>query len=155
MRFELGHKGDYALRAMLHLACHEAEGLQKARAIAGSMDIPEKYLPQILGDLIRHGLVISMAGPHGGYAVARPATTISLLEVIEAAEGPVGSTVCPLRGRPCDSMDPCAVHHAWRTSQDMLVTRLASVALDSLLADGSCDTDCLQRRSSSGEPVTV
>jgi Rrf2 family transcriptional regulator, iron-sulfur cluster assembly transcription factor len=145
MRFELGHKGDYALRAMVHLGCHADEGLQKSQVIASSMDVPEKYLPQILGVLIRHGLVRSHAGPRGGYALTRAPESITLLEIVEAAEGPIGSAVCPLRARTCDGTDPCAVHDAWRTAQSTLIERLASVSLASVAGEAACERDCAPR----------
>jgi Rrf2 family protein len=142
MRFELGHKGDYALRAALHLACHAEEGRQKSRHIAVSMGIPPNYLPQILGALIRHGLVTSTAGPQGGYALARAPKDISLLEVIEAAEGPIRSAVCPVRGTPCDPLNACMVHNAWRASQEALVAQLSAETLGQVVAGSACRRDC-------------
>jgi Rrf2 family transcriptional regulator, iron-sulfur cluster assembly transcription factor len=142
MKFELGHKGDYALRAALHLACHAAEGRQKSREIAASMGIPATYLPQILGSLIRRGLVSSIAGPHGGYSLARPAGEISLLEVVEAAEGPVRSSLCPIRGTDCDPDHACTVHRAWRAAQEALAGQLAAESLADVVDGTACRRDC-------------
>jgi Rrf2 family transcriptional regulator, iron-sulfur cluster assembly transcription factor len=124
--FALGSRGGYAVRAMVHLARHRGTGRQKARAIAEAMDIPPAYLPQILGQLIRGGLVTSVAGPHGGYEIARDPSTITLLAVIEAVEGPVRSASCPVRGGPCRPEDPCVLHDQWGAAQDALSERLAS-----------------------------
>src|SRR5680860_1715988 len=125
MRIELGRKGDYAVRAVLHLARHNGDGRRKTREIAADMDIPEKYLPQVLGEMVRAGVVLSVAGPDGGYRLARPPAEVSLLEVVEAAEGPVSSETCVLRGGPCRWEDVCAIHFAWSEAQTAFIERRA------------------------------
>jgi Rrf2 family protein len=134
MGLELGRKGDYALRAMIELARAHGRGLVKARQIAAATGVPPTYLPQVLADLARAGLVTSVAGPRGGYAVARPPAGITLLEVLEAANGPMRSAVCPLRGGPCTPEDPCALHHAWGGAQDAMAANLAATTLEAVIA---------------------
>ena len=95
MRLELTKRGDYAVRAMLALARGAgagatASGLLSARRISDAMAIPVRFLPQVMGDLQRANLVEAAPGRSGGYRLARPATEISLLEVIEAVEGDTG-----------------------------------------------------------------
>jgi Rrf2 family transcriptional regulator, iron-sulfur cluster assembly transcription factor len=130
---DLGRKGDYALRAMIVLAGQHGEGLVKAREIAVETGVPATYLPQVLAELARAGLVTSVAGPRGGYATARPPAAISLLEVIEAVNGPLRSAVCPLRGGPCTPDEPCALHRAWGSAQEALSDSLASANLGDVL----------------------
>ena len=77
------------------------------------MDIPDKYLPQILGTLVRAGIARSTVGRLGGYELARPPERISLREVVETAEGPIRSQRCVLRSGPCYWGEKCAVHDAW------------------------------------------
>jgi Rrf2 family transcriptional regulator, iron-sulfur cluster assembly transcription factor len=132
MQISLGRKGDYAVRAAIHLARHAGDGWRKARQIADDMAIPEAYLPQVLGELIRGRLVTSLAGPNGGYALARDPESISLLEVIEASSGPVESRECVIRGGPCRWEDTCAVHDAWSSAQTALRERLDAVTLASV-----------------------
>jgi Rrf2 family protein len=133
MQVSLGKRGDYAVRAALHLARHDGSW-HKARDIAEDRDIPETYLPQVLGDLVRSGIVRSLSGPHGGYRLARPAAEISLLEVIEATGGPLRSRVCVLQGLPCPGGEPCAVHDAWSDAQSAFIERLRAADLASLAA---------------------
>jgi Rrf2 family iron-sulfur cluster assembly transcriptional regulator len=129
MQVQPGQRGDYAVRAVLHLA--RAGGRRRARDIAAAMAIPETYLPQILGALIRKGIVASVAGPGGGYTLARPGADISLLEVVEAAEGPVRNMSCIMRGGPCHREGkPCAVHDSWAQAQEALATSLAAVSYE-------------------------
>jgi Rrf2 family protein len=125
MQMTLGSKGDYSVRAVLDLARAYGAPRRKARQIADKMDIPPKYLPQVLGDLIRAGLVESVAGPGGGYSLARPPREISLLEVVEAAEGQIRNTKCLMRGGPCHWDDACSVHAAWAEAQEKMAVQLA------------------------------
>jgi Rrf2 family protein len=82
-------KVDYALRAMLELAA--AGGLVKGEQLATAQGIPQKFLESILLDLRRAELVTSRRGVEGGYALGRPATEISLADVIRAVEGPIAT----------------------------------------------------------------
>jgi Rrf2 family protein len=132
MQAVLGRRGDYSVRAMLHLARHAAEGRQKARVVAADMEIPDRYATQILANLVSHGLITATAGPDGGYELARTAETISLLEVVEAAEGPIGLDRCVLRGGPCDWQDVCPVHEAWSRAQRALITELGETSFGEL-----------------------
>ena len=93
MQVTLGRKGDYTVRAVLHLARHYGKGRRKSREIAAEMDIPERYLPQILANLVRHNVLVAVAGPDGGYALARDPGVLSLFEIVEVAGQlrPVGS----------------------------------------------------------------
>lgn len=125
MQISLGSKGDYAVRAVLDLARAHGKARRKAREISERMDIPHKYLPQVLGDLIRGGLVESVAGPDGGYSLARPPGEVSLLDVVEAAEGPVRNRKCLMRGGPCHWDDACSLHDAWAEAQEKMVAQLA------------------------------
>lgn len=126
MRLELGRRADYAVRATVDLARHHGDGARrKGRAIAEEMQIPSTYVPQILAELVRAGLVDSVAGPGGGYVLARAPAEISLLEVITAVEGRLGSEQCVLRGGPCRWDDACAVHVPWWRAQQALRDELA------------------------------
>jgi Rrf2 family protein len=122
MQVVLGNRGDYTVRAVLYLARHP--GRQRRQAIAESMAIPAKYLPQILGPLVRAGIVRSTVGRSGGYEIARPARSISLREVIEVADGPITSSKCVLRGGPCYWESKCALHDAWLAAEAALSRQL-------------------------------
>jgi Rrf2 family protein len=134
MRLELGRRADYAIRAAVDLARHAGdERRRKARAIAAEMDIPVGYVPQILAELVRAGLVASVAGRDGGYRLARPPAEVDLLEVVRAVDGDLRSTVCVLRGGPCRWDDMCAVHVPWVRSQDAMLASLAATTLEELV----------------------
>ncbi len=146
MQVTLGRRGDYAVRAMVDLARHHGEGRRKAREIAEAMDIPQRYLTQILAELVRRGLLAAVAGPDGGYSFTRTPGDVSLLEVVEAAEGPIAIDRCVLRGGPCDWERICPLHPAWSRAQGALVRELAATsfaelaAADAALAAGYFDS---------------
>ena len=132
MQIELGRKGDYSVRAVLNLARHYGRGRRKAREIAAEMDIPERYLPQILAQLVHHGLLVATAGPDGGYELSRDPRDVTLIEVVEAAEGEIGTRQCVLRGGPCDWENVCPVHEPWSQAQQAFVRRLQATTFRQL-----------------------
>jgi Rrf2 family protein len=132
MQPSLGRRGDYSVRAVLDLARHHDER-RKSREIAGEMDIPARYLTQILANLVQHGLLDAVAGPTGGYTLARPPENISLLEVVEAAEGRIKLEQCVLRSGPCTWEETCPVHIPWARAQNALAEQLASTSFADLV----------------------
>lgn len=134
MRLELGRRADYAIRAAVDLARHAGDGTRrKAREISEEMEIPVSYVPQILAELVRSELAVSLAGRDGGYALSRPPEEVSLLEVVRAVEGEVVSSSCVLRGGPCRWDDVCAVHVPWARAQYALLGSLADTSLAELM----------------------
>jgi Rrf2 family protein len=133
MNFTLTRRGDYALRAALHLAeTWSPEGFSKIREIADAMAVPLSYTPQVLGLLTQAGLATAKAGPGGGFRLTREPTGISVLEVIEAAEGDLRSTRCILRGGPCRWENACAVHDTWADASRAFRDRLRRTSLAEL-----------------------
>mgnify|MGYP001824473363 FL=1 len=132
---ELTHRGSYAIRAVLTLARADQDEVVPARHIAKEMDIPVRVLPQVLGDLNRAGIVEARLGRAGGYRLSKPATEISLLDIIEAAEGDARRQTCVLSGKPCDGSDPCDVHDMFFEAQEAILQRLDGVSVAEVLAD--------------------
>jgi Rrf2 family protein len=79
----------HALAALVHLARQPAGAWGTASEIAQAEGLPERFLVKLLGQLVRVGVARSVKGPRGGYSLARPAREISLLEIIEAVDGPL------------------------------------------------------------------
>ena len=97
---EISAKSDYAVRALLELAS-KAPNLVKIDVVVGDQQLPRKFVEAILGDLRRAGIVRSMRGADGGYALARPASEISIGSVIRAVDGPLAE----VRGLRPDEMN--------------------------------------------------
>jgi Rrf2 family protein len=142
----LTRRGDYVLRAATSLAgaWDGAGTYRKTRDIAEDMALPLSYTPQILGLLARARLAESKAGPTGGHRLARPPEDISVLEVIEAAEGPLTVERCPMRGGPCRWDEACAFHPTWSTATEAM---RASLARSSLAEVSAADADLASGRS--------
>jgi Rrf2 family protein len=132
MQLKLKRKGDYAVRAMISVSRHYGTGLRQARQISSEMQTPYKVLTQILAGLVAEGLLVAEHGPNGGYRLARPPTDITLLDIVEAAEGPATFNHCVLRDGPCDWEETCPVHDTWSRAQDALARQLASTTLADL-----------------------
>jgi Rrf2 family protein len=128
MRLELTRRGDYAVRAMLALARH-GEGQLTGAAVVQATAIPASFLPQVMGDLVRAGLVANRRGRAGGYRLARAAADISLLAIVEAVEGDGRRRTCVLRGGPCRRDGACDVHEAFFRAQEATFATLAGVSL--------------------------
>lgn len=115
MDLTLSRRGDYVVRAAISLArAWDGNGCyRKIREVSEEMRLPPSYTPQLLGLLARAGLAEARAGREGGYRLTRAPIEISMLEVIEAAEGDLVARRCPIRGGPCRWVEVCAVHPTW------------------------------------------
>src|SRR6187397_745177 len=100
---KLSRTVSYAVRATLQLAELEAEGPVPCSRLAADGKMPERFLLQILRNLVTHGILRSTRGVDGGYSLVRPADQISLLEVIEAIEGPFDTSQEVGEGLPAQS----------------------------------------------------
>jgi Rrf2 family protein len=130
MRLQLTRRGDYAIRAMLLLARAPDEVLSGAE-IARQTGIPERLVTQVMGQLVRAGLVRARLGRHGGYWLGDDATDIAVLSIVEAVEGDARRSRCVLSGSQCDAEHRCQVHDIFAGAQEALISRLAAVSLAS------------------------
>jgi Rrf2 family protein len=89
-------KADYAVRAVVELAAAEGDKPVKAERLATAQEIPLNFLENILGELRHAGVVRSHRGAEGGFRLAKPATELTVADVIRAVEGPLAS----VRGGP-------------------------------------------------------
>src|SRR5215510_1324235 len=105
--FRLSKKSDYGLIALRHLAQHHEESVS-AREIAAHYHIPAELLAKVLQRLARKGLLMSQQGIHGGYVLARDPASISIVDVVEALDGPIAITPCE-KGDNCQQLQMCSV----------------------------------------------
>jgi Rrf2 family protein len=117
----ISRKIDYGLRAMIYLASIDPNAVVPFREIARQMLVPEDFLAKILKTLVDQGLVKSTRGPHGGYALAKPAAEISFLDVIEGVEGPVAINVCLDGEDPCGKASACTMVGVWKEGQEKML----------------------------------
>ena len=79
----------YAVLAVCNIAKTQGKGVVLSQSVSKTYDSPLEYLLKILQQLVRANVLRSKRGPRGGFCLARPATKINMLEVIEAVEGPM------------------------------------------------------------------
>ena len=125
---------DYAIRALIFIENADASPV-KANAIGKSMGIPTGFLQQVLRELLGAGIVTSRPGPSGGFALARPAGQITVLQIVEGMEGPLRTSECALRGGPCHWDDVCALHRVWSSARNALCEELEEATLAEVASD--------------------
>jgi Rrf2 family protein len=124
MRLELSKRADLGLQALLHLCADCPNALLSGAHLSEAIGTTKNYLPQVMAPLIRAGWIESVPGPSGGYRLLTAANDISLLEAIEAVEGPTANGTCVLRGAPCPVEEPCVLHVPWTRARDALLSEL-------------------------------
>lgn len=164
--FALTRKTDYALIAMTSMT--KDQGLVSARGLASRLNLPLPVLRNVLKQLSQGGLINSSRGQHGGYQLARPADRITLVDLIEAIEGPLHLVMCcrpiddPQR-QACEREDTCAVKRPVQRVHGLIKQllghiSLAQIAMDDLPSDiTAISSNGTQRRVNTGAariPIT-
>ena len=103
-----------------------------SRRLAARMDIPQGFLAHVLTDLVRAGIASGTTGRSGGYRLALPASQVSLLGVVDAAEDRGTPPRCVIRGGACRTSARCAVHIAFDTANVAMRRELAAATLADL-----------------------
>jgi len=99
---EVSVKGEYALRAVFDLACHQSEQPIKIAKIAERQQIPQKFLELILSQLKQGGFLGSRRGAEGGYFLARPAEGIMIGDILRHVDGPIAPPRRTEKGEPSE-----------------------------------------------------
>jgi Rrf2 family protein len=131
----LSKKADYALLATRHLAAHADQGAVSARELAETYDIPSELLAKVLQKLVRSSLLESHQGIRGGYGLARPATAISVADVIQAVDGPFTVTACTEVDHSCDQYSKCNIRDPLWQIKDRIVSALSATSVADLAVD--------------------
>jgi Rrf2 family protein len=129
---ELTRKGEYAIRGIIYLAKLAPGQVALISEIAESTGVPQTFLAKILQSFAKLGLVNSFRGTGGGFVLGRPASQITLREVVEAVEGPILPNRCLVADAGCEFDKTCLVHPVWREVQAKVVDILNSVTIESL-----------------------
>lgn len=111
----LGTTTEHALRALTILAGLPDEEVMLGRDLADTASIPQNYLSKILWSLRNAGIIDATRGSGGGYRLAKPATQIHLVEVVDLFDkGRTKSTCIFGANRTCSDEVPCSAHERWR-----------------------------------------
>jgi len=130
VRLEITRKTHLALRVVAALA--DNEDRVKGADLAKTVGTSTAFLAQVVTPLVRRGWIESEPGRSGGYSAVAEPEGISVLELIEAVEGPTENDICALRGDACSSVEKCAVHDAWIKTRRGLMDELAATPVATL-----------------------
>ena len=130
---QITRQADYAVRAVLYLARQENAERAATSAIAKEQRIPPSFLAKIISQLSIAGLLHTSRGARGGVTLAREAKDISLLEVVEAIDGPIQLNECASDENNCLFSRGCPLHSVWCEAQEKLVTQLKSTNFADLI----------------------
>jgi Rrf2 family iron-sulfur cluster assembly transcriptional regulator len=125
-------KTRYGLRAMVELAQWNSDTPLMVRKIAEDQEVSKKYLDSIFSGLKLAGLVRATRGAAGGFTLARPATEITLLDIVRALEGDLFPVDCCLNPDTCHRAERCASREVWQRVGETLEGTLAEVTLAGL-----------------------
>lgn len=129
---QITRASDYAVRVMIHLATMPAGTKVQRAELSRATDVSGHFLSKVLQQLVRSQLIRSQRGSGGGFALAVPASGVSLLDVVEAMEGPVRLNLCIEDGPSCDRKANCPAHEVWADAQAALVKILRAASIASL-----------------------
>ena len=132
---QLTRAADYAIRVMIHLAGPQTDERVSLPELAGATDAPESFLSKVLQTLSHAGFISSWRGQAGGFQITKRGRDASMLEVIEAIDGPICLNVCLVSGRSCHRKGQCPAHPVWAQAQ-MAMLEVLSGAIIANLASG-------------------
>ena len=129
-------KSDYAARVLLHLATLPRGGWVTAQQIAERQAIPDQVVRHVVRRLAGADLLVTKRGKGGGIRIARPATDITLKDVVEAMQGPLILNVCANESQACPLAPGCPMVDVWERSERALADLLAGETLQELAERG-------------------
>jgi len=127
---QLTRAADYAVRVMIHLASLPSGTRLPLNILAQAVDVPESFLSKVLQSLTRAGLLSSRRGTDGGFTLA--SANASLLDVIQAIDGPLQLNVCTSHDGSCVRSGTCPAHQVWIRAQQSLAAVLGEARIGEL-----------------------
>ena len=143
---DISRKTDYALRMLAALVGQE-DGVVSVRVAADDNDVPYSFARSIQHDLVRAGLVDSVRGSRGGMRMAVDSAKVTLLQVVEAIQGPIDLSSCNTvgpDGGPCQRMSDCPFNPIWCGARKLLVDYFSSVTLEQVVKHEK--TPCISKK---------
>jgi Rrf2 family protein len=133
---------------MIHLASLPPGQRVSLPALAQATDAPESFLSKVLQSLARSGFIASRRGQSGGFTIAPRGLAASMLQVIEAIDGPICLNVCLISGRACHRSAKCPAHPVWVQAQSAMVAVLSGATI----AEMACEP-CAHRAHKAAPPL--
>lgn len=131
--FRLNKLTDYSIVLMTYVARNPQHAQHSARELAIGTQLPSATVGKIVRELVEHGLLVSHRGVKGGYTLGRPADKISVADIIDALEGPVGFTECNSTPGCCELEPSCTVRSNSQVISRALRRTLQEIRLTDLI----------------------
>lgn len=131
-KMQLTRAADYAVRVMIHLAGLPPETRASRAELAEAAECPEQFLSKVLQSLTRAGLVMSHRGNTGGFELSHAHRNASVLEIVEAIEGPLRLNLCLTSDQACARQGWCPAHSVWVEAQIAMVAVLQRASIGEL-----------------------
>jgi Rrf2 family iron-sulfur cluster assembly transcriptional regulator len=130
---QITRSGEYGLRGLLFLAKQPPEKVILVSEISKDQKIPETFLAKIFQRLSKAGLLRSARGAKGGFSLGKPASEITMREIVEAIEGPIAINRCLLRQGECEEEKACSLRQVWEEAQQRFVEILDRTTIEDLV----------------------
>ncbi|HTS30293.1 MAG TPA: Rrf2 family transcriptional regulator [Bryobacteraceae bacterium] len=134
---QLTRAADYAVRVMVHLAGLPPDTRASRADLAHAAECPEQFLSKVLQSLTHAGLVVSHRGNTGGFQLAPAHRHASVLEVVEAVEGPIRLNLCLTGPHMCERQNQCPIHGVWAEAQAAMTAVLKRATIAALAEEAS------------------
>lgn len=128
---QITRQADYAVRAIIYLSMLNPGEKASTKTIAETQSIPLSFLAKIIAQLAVAGIITTLRGAKGGVSLSKTPAEISVLEVVEAIDGPILLNECVVSTHECP-IEKCAMRGIWIRSQRDLVKELKSTDFQSL-----------------------
>ena len=150
---KLSTKGRYGLRALIDLAMNSEKEAVSISSIAARQNISESYLEQLVGKLKKAGIVLSIRGAQGGYKLAKPASDISVGDILRALEGNLDAVECPglKEENGCEGADLCVTKYVWQRINESISHAVDEMKLDQLVEESKKTKNKGQQKSKACE----
>lgn len=130
----------YALRGILYVARMKEECRKvQVDEIAGQLSVPKHFLGKILQQVVKAGLLKSTKGPHGGFSLAEETLVMPLIKLVEITDGIDQFSMCVLKLKYCDGINPCPLHNEMEQIRGNVLTILTGTTIGDLLKDNKVE----------------
>ena len=150
---KLSTKGRYGLRALIDLAMYSEKEAVSISSIAARQNISESYLEQLVGKLKKAGIVLSIRGAQRVYKLAKPASDISVGDILRALEGNLDAVECPglKEENGCEGADLCVTKYVWQRINESISHAVDEMKLDQLVEESKKTKNKGQQKSKACE----
>jgi len=136
-KMKLNRRTDYALRAMAYLAVHAQNGPRSIAEVSSAEKTPREFTAKVLKELCRLGFIRSRLGPRGGYRLAKSPKEITVLEIMEALDGPLAINECLVEPSFCGRTPGCRMHTLFGKVNDKMKGILGSTTIADIAKGGN------------------